>query len=244
MSHQNRAGAGYSEKSFWKHEVACKAATGQLAMARKVFPAVRMVIVDGNAGEGMGVEPAQPDMFMDVRSESTPELAVRLGREFNCDVVLCEKRADRRLKLTERFGRETLVTILDDHGKAPAIAAARSYQYALTISDPCGPSGHGVEQFLQRISHIVERSDFITILNMKFLFRLDGVHTPNKGWDRSKELYSPMRHASYWMQALGRRRASQTEVFNSSNGFSWRMFVIANHLSSGATRRPFSEVLS
>lgn len=241
MTRQNRAGAGFSENSWKKHEVVKQAATGQLAMARIVFPAARMVIIDGNAGEGMGVEPAQRDLFMDVRSESTPELAVRLGQDFQCEVILCEKRSERRLKLIERFGRETFVTILDDHSKAPKLVSERGYQYSLAISDPCGPAGHGVEQFLQQISRIVKRADFISILNMKFLFRLDGVMKPNPGWDKSKERYSPMRHASYWMQVLGRRRASQTETINSSSGFAWRMFVVANHLSSAVKRAPFQE---
>ena len=60
---RRREGAGWSEHSWIKHDMAAKPVLGQAAAFRARFPDARILLIDANAGDGVGVEKRRPDLF-------------------------------------------------------------------------------------------------------------------------------------------------------------------------------------
>jgi hypothetical protein len=195
------------------------------------------VLIDGNAGDGHGVEQPQTDLFGDNPSCPTAEMLLEFAvNDGNADVVLCEADAERRAELAARFPEAVIVR---DHALAPEYV--RDHVYALWLSDPCGPSGHGVDH-MRAIADRV-RSDFVIAFNEGWITtRLQG--TTSGRWQTSRERYLPMSEPFWWTRHLNRRRLARTRhIIHGAANFRYRVLVVANYLAQGATREPFEEVV-
>lgn len=245
MSKRNRdrEDAGKSAASWQKHKIIKQAADGQINAWRASHPNGKIAIVDANAGDGEGVPCAQGDLFDDsIVSLPTSALAASLAVQHGADVFLCEKDAEKRGELLTRF---PWVTVLGDHALAPA--QLNGYQYALIISDPCGPAGHGIEH-LQAMARKIRHADFIVVFDEQFLVRLAGVAPPagddtdkpqRRAWETSRQRYAPMIDPQWWPTTLERQRLARTCLIPASPAFHFRILVITNYLSHAAQRPPF-----
>jgi hypothetical protein len=241
---RNREDAGKSDASWIKHKLIQQAANGQINAYRVRHSAARIAIIDANAGDGEGVPLPQCDLFEDIPvSIPTPALAASLAVEHGGDVFLCERKTERREELRKRFPR---AVILNDH--ADVAAKLFGYEYVLVISDPCGPSGHGIEHLMAIAG---KHTDFIIVFNECFLARVDGVKPPNnldentpqrRAWLKAQHLYGPMGDPEWWMTTLKRRHIARTCLIRASSNFQYRVLVVANFLSDSAQRRPFERV--
>lgn len=232
---RSREGIGKSERSYIKHDLIRKVAGGQIA-AYRIKNNGRIAIVDGNAGDGIGVDLPQADFFCQNMSTTTADIATRLAASA-CDatVILCEKDKRKRAALTYRFSKA--VVISDNANAIDAIPS--DCGYVLWISDPCGPAGHGVEAMASLAKSI--RSDFIIASNEGAVKRIAA--TKDEKWGTARERYQPMIDSeTYWTETLCRRRLSMTDVIPGARNFRYRIIVAANHLSDAATRLPFKEV--
>jgi hypothetical protein len=100
-------GAGKTEFSWIKHRAIDKFGSGQVASFRLAYPQAPMLLIDGNAGDGKGVE-IPSDLFNTDRikrkvSRSTPELLSDLASDHHTQLCLCEKNKDKRLILKDYF---------------------------------------------------------------------------------------------------------------------------------------------
>jgi hypothetical protein len=234
---RSREGAGKSERSHIKHDIARKAVGAQIA-AFRIRNNGRILLIDGNAGDGYGVERPQADLFGENPSCATAEMLVELAeRDGNADVVLCEADKEKRSELAVRFPQAVIV---GDHANAPHVADSR-YVYALWLSDPCGPSAHGVPHMRLLADRI--RSDFVVIFNEGWIItRLAG--TVSDKWKEARERYLPMVCPEWWTDALDRRHLARTsKIINGATNFKYRVLVISNFLSDGVKRKPMFEVV-
>lgn len=229
---RDRENAGKSARSHEKHGLIRKAVQGQVFAFHTLSKGRgRILLIDGNAGDGEGVPEDQADLFGDNPSCATAELMVTIGHSrANIDVVLCEKNPAKRSKLIDRFPN---ITIIPDHKDAPD-CVTRFHIYALWLSDPCGPAEQGIEPMSELAKRI--KSDFVATFNEGFLIRLKGTKA---GWETSKELYLPRERPEWWMTTLQRRHMARTRLIKGSESFHYRVLVISNFLTDPVKRRPF-----
>jgi len=243
MGKQGRTNAGKSEKSYVKHHEIVRASGSMIAKYRHFHPNAQCVVVDGNAGDGIGVEAQQPDFFYPAKSESTAELSVRLASLHDCDVVLCEKDRKKRAVLFEKFGNMPRVHIFADNALAVPFLEGRRYDYALVICDPCGAAGLNPEYFLKKVVRIIPRADYVIILNIAYLKRLKGTEKGGtKAFATHRAQHLPMIIPRYWTDLLNKTRMAQTitPVYQ-TNGFVWVMIIVSDYLSDTVLRHPFKE---
>lgn len=242
---RSRDGVGKSERSYIKHDIIKRVVGGQASAYRLKNPGT-IAIIDGNAGDGLGVERPQLDMFGPNRSTTTAELAMRIADDIgNAVVILCEKLDDRRAALRSRF-RDAI--ILDDNAKAMS-AIPSNCKYAVWISDPCGPSDHGVDAMREVASAM--RSDFVIAFNEGWISsRCAGLtgecenEVARRASRTMRDRYLPMIETpTWWADQLRRERLARTPIINGAQNFRYRVIVAANVLSDSARRRPFEEVL-
>jgi hypothetical protein len=198
----------------------------------------RILLIDGNAGDGHGVEKPQADLFGDNPSCATAEMLVEMAeRDGNADALLCEADKGKRAELASRFPR---AIVIGDHAGAPQFATSE-YVYAIWLSDPCGPSAHGVPHMRILADRI--RSDFVVILNEGWITtRLAG--TDDDRWKIARERYLPMASPDWWVEALNRKHLSRTSrIINGAANFNYRVLIISNFLSQGVSRQPLFEVI-
>lgn len=233
---RTREGIGKSERSHIKHNLIKRVVGGQIG-AYRLKNKGRIVIIDGNAGDGQGVDLPQIDLFDSNRSITTAELAVRIAEDVgNAEVILCDRNKERRTSLSGRFAD---VTILKDNALA-SDAIPPDCHYAIWISDPCGPAGHGVEAMRAVADRL--RSDFVIAVNEGSIRRIAG--TDSELWSTSRERYAQMIESPrWWADRLGRERLTRTPIINGASNFKYRIIVAANVLSDAARRKPFEEVL-
>jgi hypothetical protein len=233
---RSREGAGKSDASWKKHELLRRVTSGQVAAFRVKHPTGRILLIDGNAGDGFGVKQLQGDLFGENLSVSTAELVVQLGESLgNVDVVLCEKIPAKRDVLARRFPQ---VPVLKDHALAP-LCIRRDHAFALWLSDPCGPAGQGVAH-MRAVADLLP-SDFIVVVNDGGIRRMAATVSPK--WRTSRERYAEMIEPGWFCEALQRPREARTPLIRASNGFHYRIAVLSHHLSDSARRKPF-EVIS
>ena len=233
---RSREGVGKSEKSYIKHDLIRRVVGGQIG-AYRLKNSGRIAIIDGNAGDGIGVELPQMDMFRANMSTTTAELATRIATDVgDAVVILCERKKDRRAALTYRF-KDAI--ILSDNSRA-LDAIPSDCKYAVWISDPCGPKGHGVEAM--RSLALSMRSDFVIAVNEGAIRRI--ASTESGLWKTQRDLYQPMIESpTYWSEQLCRVKLTRTPIINGAQNFKYRIFVAANVLSDASKRRPFEVVL-
>lgn len=239
-------GAGCTRFSWVKHGLAYKIVVSQMMAYRVSHPDDRILLVDGNAGDGVGVPELkdQNDLFgHQTTSRPTAQMMVELANDDgNADVVLCEKDQKKRASLMHLF-RDVIV--LENHSEA--IRHIRPvHKYAIWLSDPCGASHHGVDHmvaFDRKLRGNRLPCDFVVIFNEQFMDRLSGVHKPNKGWQTSKKLYLPMDDPQWWLQQTNKSVMARTVRFDGGPSFKYRVMLLSNYLGRAAQCRPFVEVI-
>lgn len=233
---RSREGAIKSDRSHIKHDLIRRVVGGQLG-AWRLRNKGQIAIIDANAGDGLGVEMPQLDLFEDVHSTTTAELAVLIGeRDLCARVILCERDKQRRIALADAFPG----TIIVSDNASALDALPPGCEFAVWISDPCGPAGHGLDAMKKFARSI--RSDFVIAFNEGAVRRI--ASTVDDIWLTSRERYRPMIESeTYWADALARRRLARTPLIQGARNFRYRVLVAANFLSNSALRRPFEIVL-
>jgi len=228
---RDRDDAGKGPQSWKKHRL-FGLAFAQFHAFRRKFPNARCVIIDFNAGDGEGVDLAQGDLFGPNRSRATAELAAQQAATDNVFVILCEKQADRFAKLKEKYGTTPRVTIIRDHRDVVPLVVG--FDYAIVLSDPCGPAGHG-EDILGAVSRAVPKADFIIALNLHGVNRINGTHQSAEQVGRagkanatSRERHGWKNDPYRWQALLGRRHMASSRVIPMSSTFTLQMLVIAD----------------
>jgi hypothetical protein len=234
---RNREGAGRSERSWIKHAFAGKAAAAQVAAFRRLFPNARMILIDGNAGDGGGVELAQKDLFIGAQlSKPTPHMLADLAARYGATLCLCECDANKRRTLRALFPS---AIIFASHRQA-ADAALDGFNYALWLSDPCGPKGQGVGQ-MRRVAMQILRSDFVVVSNEIALTRFIGVAQYPQFYKH--QVYVPMLEPAWWLQQLPKRYLARAPLIKQSNAFHFRLLVISDFLTDGVRRMHNIEII-
>lgn len=227
--------------SFIKHRIVAQAIMAQIGKAALMLGG-RAILIDGNAGDGEGIELPQFDMFDESTSRPTPKLLIDAAADHGFDVVLCENNRKRRAELAARF---PTAIVIGNHSKA-IDHISDEHAYALWVSDPCGPAGHGVDH-MRRLAELVPCSDFVIVFNQTASYRIRGTHKPaTDRWTRanqtSRGLYNWMADPNEWAAVLDRQHIAATPVTTQSTGFCFRVLVISNSLANGASRRPFEVI--
>jgi hypothetical protein len=224
---REREGAGKSDHSWIKHSYCGKAAGAQVAAFHRIFPDARMILIDGNAGDGVGVTVNQGDLFDGPRySKPTPRMLSDLGMQHGATVCLCERDPVKRRSLRVFFPNAIVVA---SHRQAADIAL-RGFNYAFWLSDPNGCAGHGIDQ-MRRVAMGILRSDFVVVSNECALNRFVGVaHSPY--WAKH-QVYVPMLQPAWWLQKLPKRFLARTELVKQSPGFHFRLLVISDFITEG-----------
>jgi hypothetical protein len=221
---------GFTDHSWIKHDMADKAVSAQVGAFRRLFPTARMLLIDGNAGDGNGVALNQFDLFSGVRtSRSTAMLLHDLAHRHNATLCLCERDRAKRHRLSLQFPD---AAILDDHARAAEFALT-GFNYCLWLSDPCGYAGHGTEH-MRKIATQILRSDFVIVMNELALRRVAGV-AGSPYW-QTHQKYTPMLAPTWWLRELPKRFLARTPVVKQSTGFHYRLMVVTNYLTDGVRR--------
>jgi hypothetical protein len=245
MRRRDKEGRGKSDHSWIKHGMAAKAAGAQVGAYRYRFPDANMILIDGNAGDGSGVETPQFDLFDDPQqSKPTPYMLAELAAEHGCALCLCERERKKRWLLQEQFPAATIVA---SQFEAAKLATQSDYDYALWVSDPNGYSGHGVEHMRRltmptpgRVQRIM-RSDFVIIFNLHAINRVVGARDkPN--W-QTHQKYVPMINPAWWLQQLPKRYLARTPLIKQSSNFHFRLLVATDFLTDGVKRMRNIEII-
>lgn len=235
---RNRERKGSSDHSWFKHQLDAKAVSGQVCAFRARCPTDRILLVDGNAGEGIGVKKTQSDLFEgDTLSQPTAQILTDLAeRVGGADVVLCDNDPRKRAMLWQRFPQ---AIILADHREIPYIIRPE-HHYALWLSDPSGYAGHGVEHMRAVAERVL--CDFVVNLNEHALRRVFKTKGPK--WDPHRVKYRGMLEPDWWLDKLGKRLIARTRLIRASPNFHFRVMVISNFLADSARRAPFVEIIT
>jgi hypothetical protein len=233
---KNREGAGKSQNSWIKHNFFAKVVAAQVAAAfRSRAAPSRAILIDGNAGDGGGVILNQADLFDGaVCSQSSAALLMRLGREYGATVCLCDKDIRKRETLFRLFPSATIV---ESHAQIPRLA--QNYNYALWLSDPCGPAGHGME-YMRAVANSILRSDFVIAFNEGSVTRMLGTKS---GWDTHCTKYGPMMDPQWWISQLGKRYLARTPIIKQSEAFRFRLLVASHYLADAILRIQNVEII-
>lgn len=225
-----REAFGFSPHSWIKHEIAAKAVGGQVAAFCMRFPAAKKLLIDGNAGDGLGVELEQRDLFMTKCSRATARLLDELAEEHGATLCLVEKNRDKRRSLIARFPKAIVVA---SHKEAADLALDGGYNFVLWLSDPCGPAGHGVDE-MHRVAMRILYSDFVIVLNERALHRFQAV-THSSYWFPHQK-YIQMLEPKWWLGQLPKRYLARTPLIKQSGNFHFRLLVISDYLTHGVQR--------
>jgi hypothetical protein len=237
IQRKHREGAGKSDHSWIKHDLAAKAVGAQIGAFRRLFPQARIILIDGNAGDGDGVELKQFDLFAGVqKSRSTAQLLCDLADEHGATLCLCERDRAKRHRLALLFPAATIVA---NHAEAASLALT-GFNYALWLSDPCGYAGHGV-QHMRKVATQILRSDYIIIMNELALKRVVGAK--GSAYWQPHQKYTPMLTPAWWLGQLPKRFLARTPVINQSSGFHFRLMVVSNYITNGVKRLRDIEII-
>jgi hypothetical protein len=225
-----------------KHKLVLKPAWAQVMAYRKRYAHARIVLIDGNAGDGAGIMSNQSDLFDGpVFSVATPVLLNEIAEQAgHTDLYLCEKNYAKRRELREQFPH---AVILADHNDVARFIAQQGnpYRYALWLSDPCGPAGQGVAA-MRALGRQIPHCDYVVILNEGAIQRIAATKPESLAWAPHREKYPPMLEWQWWLKQLDRRYIARTGLVQQSPGFKFRMLVVANYLAETCRRAPFTEI--
>lgn len=235
------ANVGRTSTSWKKHSIIRDVLFGQCAVMKKRFG--RGLIIDMHAGDGVGVEQPQLDLFgenYENPSSATSETAVLIAKMLgDVDVVLCEKKKKSRILIEERFPRHV---VIDDHALSPSMIKDY-HKWVAVINDPNGYSAHGIE-YMDDISKSII-SDFIIVQNIGSLKRLMSMGDENEyshEWPEKvrmlKPIYAWMMDANNWRIRLGKRCLACSKEINASNNFRYRVLIATNFLTDAVIRNP------
>jgi hypothetical protein len=226
-----REGAGKSGNSWVKHNLFDQIVSAQVYSYRHKHRAQRILLIDGNAGDGEGVCTGQNDLFEGMQhSRPTAQILMQLAaRVGNTDVVLCDHDNKKRLALMRRFPEAIVVEAHEDIPKH-----VRGHEYAVWLSDPCGYAGHGVEAMARLVARL-PISDFVVALNEGALNRV--LHTQSRHWRLARERWAKLEDPQYWLSMLSKKEMhrSARRIAGSQN-FRYRILLISNYTSHAAKR--------
>lgn len=223
MSIERRTG---SANSWVKHNLLCKLIISQYEAFRRQHPNGRIVLIDGNAGDGLDIP------LSNKYSRSTPHILSSIVDK-NADLILCEKNAELRSLLVQQFPH---AFILRDHAETPPLIQYRQYDYGIWVSDPCGPKDHG-QAAMQLAARSIGAFDFFIIFNEAFIHRLEGrLHDT-----RRQQTYLPMADAFYWLELLDKKFVARSLPIYASRGFEFRLLIISDRLSDAAKQLEITE---
>jgi hypothetical protein len=243
MSRRDKEKLGKSDRSWIKHGMAERVVGGQVAAFRSRFPDARIILIDGNAGDGFGVELDQRDLFGVHSSKPTPRILAELAVRYGCTLCLCEFKRKKRQLLEMQFPEARIVAT---QCEAASLAIRGGYDYALWLSDPCGYAGHGVEH-MRRITMIastkvsrIMRSDFVIVFNEHAVNRVVGA-SHSIYWQPHQK-YTPMLDPAWWLAQLSKRFLARTPIIHQSTNFNFRLMVVSDFLSDGVKRLHHVEI--
>ena len=245
MSRRDKEKLGKSDRSWIKHGMVQKAVGGQVAAYRYRFPGAKIILIDGNAGDGFGVQLEQRDLFDGVRnSKPTPRILAELADRYGCTLCLCEFKRKKRQLLEMQFPGALIVAT---QSEAASLAIQGDYHYALWLSDPCGYAGHGVDQMrrltlpVPRKVQRMMRSDFVVIFNENAVKRVIGVS--HSAYWQPHQKYTPMLEPEWWLAQLSKRFLARTPIIKQSAGFHFRLLVVSDYLTDGVKRLRDVEII-
>lgn len=233
-------GVGRSQGTFKKHVLIRTACEGQVFAFLVKHPESNILLIDGNAGDGLGAKRPQGSFFDDNASIPTSEILVRLAKKIKdrcgrVNVLLCERKPEARVSLERRFSGVPNVMILKNHDKAPRYI--RGCDYVLWISDPNGPSDQGVEA-MRACANIQPKTDFVIVFNKHSLHAICGTDKARKASNGYHEKYSWMYNwedgmpaRSEWCRRLGKKKFACTRSILGGGRFYYHILVVTNHLS-------------
>jgi hypothetical protein len=245
MRSRKRDNAGFSDASWKKHRLLLRIARAQAHAYHVTHPLDRCVIIDMHAGTGDGVPLPQMDFFYTTPSSTTAETSVKVAEELrNCDVILCEKRRNRRQRLAARF---PTVPIIRDHADVVDLIQPW-HRWALVLNDPNGYGDHGITT-MEKIAAKL-KTDWVIVFNEGALRRILGMDVDPLLPDpphvarvrRARGQYTWMAEPRIWAQRLGARHMAQSKLIKASGSFRYRILVLS-HTLSDAIRAPFWEIL-
>jgi hypothetical protein len=234
---RDREGAGKSDHSWIKQGMVGKIVGAQVGAFRQSFPETKMVLVDGNAGDGLGVELEQGCLFGTNLSRPTPLLLAELSECHNTTLCLCDEDREKRASLRSLF---PAATIFGSHREVADFVLREGFGYVLWLSDPCGPKGQGVDAMCL-VATRVRRSDFVIVLNEHTLNQFESAaHSPF--WAKHQK-YVPMREPMWWLGKLAKRYLARTSLVKQSPRFHFRVLIISNWIADGVRRMRKVEII-
>ena len=235
---RDKENVGKTTHSWFKQGMFAINAQAQAFTFRVRNPRARMLLIDANSGDGIGV-PKPYDLFHNEDiADSTAGMLADLARVTRADLALCEKMKSRRLTLMHRFKD---VIVLAKHEDIPEHVRANAYDYILWVSDTCGYSQHGLPQ-MREVASLCKNTDFIVALNVGALTRLLGVSPKNPFWRIHHAKWHPekMIDPLWWRNTLGKRYVAASKIFHQSSNFNFQILVLSNNLSLASRQPPFS----
>ena len=226
--------SGKTPNSWLKHDYANRLVHSQVYAYRANHSHNRILLIDGNAGDGLGAPRPQYDLFNGEQlSQTTSQVLCGISRRVgNCDVVLCDKDREKREQLMTHFPR---VPIVERH--SDIISFVNGHKYVLWLSDPCGPRGHGPE-YMAQVARLAPLSDFVIMFNEGAVRRIMG--TQSSCWQTSRENYGPLLEPRWWLHKLNKRFFVRTDrVIQASSGFRYRVLLVSNFIADQVKRGGF-----
>lgn len=243
-----------TQESYRKHGQVGRALTQRLRAIVKRLKPIRILLIDGNAGDGRGVYVPgnlQP-------SNTTAHLLIEQALDYRkcgivVDVILCEKNRKRRKFLEYDLRRwcsqlDEFVQFIGDH-KGVIEHIHHNYDYVLWLSDPNGYAHHGEfsangehpfmphESPMFRLAHMVEHCDFLILFNATTLEAIEseGKSSGKKGSDSALAAYRKARarrimlKKSYFADVLELPYlAGQVNIQKQSPRFGYRILLVSS----------------
>jgi hypothetical protein len=231
---RNRASARRikSDRSYIKHAEIRRAVRSQVFAYREKHPRARIVLIDGNAGDGVGV-PIPGDLFCDGGlSCPTAQTLTEIADLIGAMVILCETVFAKRERLKALYPRALVLS----NNKLAARRIPEHCDHVVWLSDARGQ--RAAEVGIEPMGAVAARrdftSDFIIVQNVAGHRRGRGTSSPVHEKTRS---YLEQTLKSFWFDLLNKTEIAATDLIPQSPGFVFRLLIAANHISDYAARK-------
>lgn len=236
----DRAKAGFSPYSFVKHDCVEDLVEAQKCAFRIKDDDTTITFIDTNAGDGLGIRKPQQrfvfDSTQDIDGEFSEPTALMLAHLANksgpARFIACEKDEARR----ESLRREIIpivpsAIILEDNRLLLDMRFDKSH--AIVVTDPCGFVDLPIP-VLQHIGKCTRSADFILTINLAAYYRPKGLG------DRfqKKNLWIEEDWTRFAMLFNRKCVARTKHVIQQSNGFRFRLMVVANYFADRINNHP------
>lgn len=200
----------------------------------------RILLIDGNAGDGIGVEKEQGDLFEPTLSEATPAILMGIAEAVgNCDVVLCEKNKARRVELMHNF--PNAIVLINHREALKEIKPA--HRFVLYVADPCGLKDMGVEH-MRAVNQCAIRqgakADFVLVLNEGAVENVRGLKADTQSARTSHARYDEWLKPEYWFAHFNKRWIARSVRIDQSPRFRYRILVISDWIAREVQKTPWT----